>query len=266
MSESPYKLIRIHGRAAARPGAGAGPTTPARSCSSSIRRARAALRPSTPASKRSNQRYRERGLVVLGFPCNQFGAQEPGSADAIASFCEKNYGVSFPLFAKIDVNGEKAHPLYRHLKKSAPGVLGSEAIKWNFTKFLVNRDGEVIARYAPATTPESDCQGHRRFALNPCRAPARARHPRLGGYLPGSSSTVCPVRAASKTAWVATSVCKASRPGNLGLLFTADRRAEMAGAAAPADRRAARRCVRATRGSPSPCARLHSGRVRVSAR
>jgi glutathione peroxidase len=99
------------------------------------------------------QRYRERGLVVLGFPCNQFGAQEPGSADVIASFCEKNYGVSFPLFAKIDVNGDKTHALYQYLKKSAPGVLGSEAIKWNFTKFLVNRDGEVIARYAPATTP-----------------------------------------------------------------------------------------------------------------
>jgi len=101
------------------------------------------------------QRYRDRGLEVLGFPCNQFGAQEPGSADAIASFCEKNYGVSFPLFAKIDVNGDKAHSLFGHLKKSAPGVLGSEAIKWNFTKFLVNRDGEVIARYAPATTPEA---------------------------------------------------------------------------------------------------------------
>ncbi len=101
------------------------------------------------------QRYKQRGLVVLGFPCNQFGAQEPGTAGAIASFCEKNYGVSFPLFAKIDVNGDKAHALYRHLKKSAPGVLGSEAIKWNFTKFLVDRQGQVIARYAPATTPEA---------------------------------------------------------------------------------------------------------------
>jgi glutathione peroxidase len=101
------------------------------------------------------QRYQDRGLMILGFPCNQFGAQEPGSADAIASFCEKNYGLSFPLFAKIEVNGDKAHPLYRHLKKSAPGVLGSEAIKWNFTKFLVDRGGAVIARYAPATTPEA---------------------------------------------------------------------------------------------------------------
>jgi len=101
------------------------------------------------------QRYKARGLVILGFPCNQFGAQEPGSAEAIASFCEKNYGVSFPLFAKIEVNGDNTHPLYQYLKKSAPGVLGSEGIKWNFTKFLVNRQGEVIARYAPATTPEA---------------------------------------------------------------------------------------------------------------
>jgi glutathione peroxidase len=101
------------------------------------------------------QRYRERGLVILGFPCNQFGAQEKGSADEIASFCEKNYGVSFPLFAKIDVNGEHTHALYQYLKKSAPGLLGSEAIKWNFTKFLVNRQGQVIERYAPATTPET---------------------------------------------------------------------------------------------------------------
>ena len=101
------------------------------------------------------QRYKEHGLVVLGFPCNQFGAQEPGSADEIASFCQKNYGVSFPMFAKIDVNGDNAHPLYQHLKKSARGVLGSEGIKWNFTKFLIDRDGEVIERYAPATSPEA---------------------------------------------------------------------------------------------------------------
>ncbi len=101
------------------------------------------------------QDYRERGLVVLGFPCNQFGAQEPGTADEIASFCQKNYGVSFPMFAKIEVNGDDAHPLYQYLKKAAPGLLGSEAIKWNFTKFLVNREGEVIERYAPATPPKS---------------------------------------------------------------------------------------------------------------
>lgn len=99
------------------------------------------------------QRYRERGLVVLGFPCNQFGAQEPGSEAEIGSFCGKNYGVSFPMFAKIDVNGDDTHPLYRHLKQQARGLLGSEAIKWNFTKFLVDRHGEVIERYAPATAP-----------------------------------------------------------------------------------------------------------------
>lgn len=101
------------------------------------------------------QRYRERGLVVLGFPCNQFGSQEPGDAEEIASFCQKNYGVSFPMFAKIDVNGNDAHPLYQYLKKAAPGLLGSEGIKWNFTKFLVDRQGAVIGRYAPATAPES---------------------------------------------------------------------------------------------------------------
>ncbi|HNH91622.1 glutathione peroxidase [Accumulibacter sp.] len=85
------------------------------------------------------EKYRERGLVVLGFPCNQFGAQEPGEASEIAAFCQKNYGVTFPMFAKVEVNGEHAHPLFRHLKKAAPGLLGSEAIKWNFTKFLVDR-------------------------------------------------------------------------------------------------------------------------------
>ena len=100
-------------------------------------------------------RYRAAGLVILGFPCNQFGAQDPGTADEIAAFCQKNYGVSFPMFAKIEVNGEHAHPLYQYLKKSARGLLGSEGIKWNFTKFLVNRAGEVIERYAPATSPEA---------------------------------------------------------------------------------------------------------------
>lgn len=102
-----------------------------------------------------HQRYGEQGLVVLGFPCNQFGAQEPGSAEEIGAFCEKNYGVGFPMFAKIEVNGEHAHPLYRYLKEHARGVLGSEAIKWNFTKFLVDRDGEVVDRYAPTTPPEA---------------------------------------------------------------------------------------------------------------
>jgi glutathione peroxidase len=101
--------------------------------------------------------YRElhgRGLEVLGFPCNQFGAQEPGTEDEIGAFCEKNYGVSFPMFAKVDVNGDDAHPLWKHLKGEAPGVLGTEGIKWNFTKFLIGRDGKVAHRYAPTTKPE----------------------------------------------------------------------------------------------------------------
>ncbi|MFZ6750996.1 glutathione peroxidase [Undibacterium sp. Ren11W] len=100
------------------------------------------------------QQFRDQGVAVLAFPCNQFGHQEPGSADEIASFCEKNYGVTFPVFAKIDVNGDKAHPLYQYLKHQAPGLLGSEAIKWNFTKFLIRKDGSVYKRYAPQTTPE----------------------------------------------------------------------------------------------------------------
>jgi len=98
--------------------------------------------------------YAGQGLVVLGFPCNQFGGQDPGSNAEIASFCELNYGVSFPMLAKIDVNGAGASPLYRWLAAEAPGLLGSKAIKWNFTKFLVDRDGEVVERYAPATKPE----------------------------------------------------------------------------------------------------------------
>jgi glutathione peroxidase len=98
---------------------------------------------------------KDRGLTVLGFPCNQFGAQEPGSEAEIGAFCEKNYGVSFPMFAKIEVNGPGAHPLYKFLKSEKAGFLGSEKIKWNFTKFLVGRDGVVVARYAPTATPES---------------------------------------------------------------------------------------------------------------
>jgi len=101
------------------------------------------------------KRFHERGFDVLGFPCNQFGAQEPGTEAEIASFCETSFGVTFPLFRKVDVNGEHAAPLYRHLKSARPGLLGTEAIKWNFTKFLVGRDGRVIARYAPNDTPES---------------------------------------------------------------------------------------------------------------
>ena len=95
-----------------------------------------------------------KGLEILGFPCNQFGAQEPGSEKDIESFCEVNYGVTFPMFAKVDVNGDNAAPLYRFLKKQKPGLLGSEAIKWNFTKFLVDRDGTVVERYAPKTEPK----------------------------------------------------------------------------------------------------------------
>jgi glutathione peroxidase len=94
------------------------------------------------------------GLTILGFPCNQFGAQEPGSESEIGAFCQKNYGISFPMFAKIDVNGADAHPLYQYLKKDRKGLLGTEAIKWNFTKFLIGRDGEPVARYAPQTKPE----------------------------------------------------------------------------------------------------------------
>lgn len=100
------------------------------------------------------RRYRDRGLVVLGFPCNQFRGQEPGSAEEIGAFCQKNFGVSFPIFEKIEVNGDGTHPLYRWLKDAAPGLLGSKRIKWNFTKFLVSRDGQVKARYAPQTKPE----------------------------------------------------------------------------------------------------------------
>ena len=97
----------------------------------------------------------EKGLEILGFPCNQFGKQEPGAADEIGAFCEKNYGVSFTMFDKIDVNGDNTHPLYAYLKNEATGVLGSKAIKWNFTKFLINRDGKVIKRYAPTDKPEA---------------------------------------------------------------------------------------------------------------
>ena len=100
------------------------------------------------------QNLKSKGFVILGFPCNQFGAQEPGDAAAIEQFCQVNFGVTFPMFAKIEVNGENTHPLYAYLKHEAAGLLGTEAIKWNFTKFLVDRDGEVVERYAPATKPE----------------------------------------------------------------------------------------------------------------
>jgi glutathione peroxidase len=99
--------------------------------------------------------YANRGLVLLGFPCNQFGAQDPGSNTEIGAFCQKNYGVAFDMMAKIDVNGSQAHPLFQWLKQQAPGLLGSEGIKWNFTKFLVGRDGQVIKRYASLDKPAS---------------------------------------------------------------------------------------------------------------
>jgi glutathione peroxidase len=100
------------------------------------------------------KQYKDRGFAVLGFPSNQFGAQEPGPDDQIAEFCEMNYGVSFPMFSKVDVNGDNAHPLFKHLTSAKKGLLGSEAIKWNFTKFLIGKDGRVIDRYAPTTKPE----------------------------------------------------------------------------------------------------------------
>ncbi|GAB3426610.1 glutathione peroxidase [Massilia solisilvae] len=100
------------------------------------------------------RQFKDRGLVVLGFPCNQFGKQEPGTEAEIRAFCQQQYQVSFPLFAKVDVNGDTAHPLFKYLKQQAPGVLGTEGIKWNFTKFLINKDGSVVKRYAPQTKPE----------------------------------------------------------------------------------------------------------------
>lgn len=101
------------------------------------------------------RRYKSKGFSVLGFPCDQFGHQEPGNEDEIKRFCALNYDISFPLFAKIQVNGNDAHPLYKYLKSEKAGVLGTEAIKWNFTKFLVSREGTVLKRYAPTDTPES---------------------------------------------------------------------------------------------------------------
>lgn len=100
------------------------------------------------------EKYKDQGFTVIGFPCNQFGAQEPGNAEEIQQFCDLNYGVKFPLMAKIDVNGDSADPVYKWLKESAPGLLGTEMIKWNFTKFLIGRDGKVIKRYAPKDEPK----------------------------------------------------------------------------------------------------------------
>lgn len=100
------------------------------------------------------RKFKDRGLVVLGFPCNQFGQQEPGSNEEIQNFCQSQFDVSFPLFARIEVNGDHAHPIYKFLKSERKGILGTEAIKWNFTKFLVNHKGDVVARYAPNDKPE----------------------------------------------------------------------------------------------------------------
>jgi len=113
------------------------------------------FRPQYEGLEKLYDKLHGRGLSVLGFPCNQFGKQEPGNESEIGQFCQVNYGVSFPMFAKIDVNGENAHPLYRYLKHEKPGLLGSERIKWNFTKFLVDRAGKVVARFAPMTKPET---------------------------------------------------------------------------------------------------------------
>lgn len=101
------------------------------------------------------QKYKEKGFTILGFPCNQFGKQEPGTESEISQFCELNYGVTFPLFSKVDVNGSDAHPLFQFLKEERPGILGTEAIKWNFTKFLINREGVPVKRFAPNDTPKS---------------------------------------------------------------------------------------------------------------
>ncbi len=101
------------------------------------------------------QKYKDQGFAVLGFPCNQFGGQEPGEAEEIGAFCEKNYGVSFPMFEKVDVNGDNAHPMFDYLKKAQPGLLGSKKIKWNFTKFLVGKDGVPTERYSPQTAPSN---------------------------------------------------------------------------------------------------------------
>lgn len=111
----------------------------------------------TPQYQGLEKLYRdfgERGLVVVGFPCNQFGKQEPGDAAEIGAFCQKNYGVSFPLSEKVEVNGSGAHPVFAYLTKTLPGILGSRAIKWNFTKFLIDRDGKPVKRYGPPTKPE----------------------------------------------------------------------------------------------------------------
>ncbi|KAA6462939.1 glutathione peroxidase [Acidobacteria bacterium AB60] len=114
---------------------------------------RCGFTPQYAALEQLYRKFQGQGFEVLGFPCNQFGAQEPGSAQDIGEFCERNYGVSFPMFAKVDVNGPATHPLFRLLKAARPGLLGSQRIKWNFTKFLVDRRGDVVSRHAPRVSP-----------------------------------------------------------------------------------------------------------------
>lgn len=113
------------------------------------------LTPQYEGLEELQRKYHSRGFNVLGFPCNQFGGQEPGDENAIANFCKTRYGVDFPMFAKIDVNGPHTHPFYEYLKSASPGILGTEAIKWNFAKFLVDKDGKVVERYAPTTLPSA---------------------------------------------------------------------------------------------------------------
>ena len=116
---------------------------------------RCGLTPQYTALEALQRKHAEHGFSVLGFPCNQFGGQEPGTEAQILEFCTLNYQVSFPMYGKVEVNGEGTHPLYAHLKSAAPGLLGSESLKWNFTKFLVDREGRVVRRYAPTDSPES---------------------------------------------------------------------------------------------------------------
>ncbi len=116
---------------------------------------RCGLTPQYTALEALQRKHAERGFSVLGFPCNQFGGQEPGTEAQILEFCTLNYAVSFPMYGKVEVNGEGTHPLYAHLKSAAPGLLGSESLKWNFTKFLVDREGRVVRRYAPTDSPDS---------------------------------------------------------------------------------------------------------------